>query len=121
MARHDERRTTHIAPEVLDRLDREAEARGVSRSWLAAKLLEEGLDRLLPASEFRLTAPRAPVDTRCQVQSVPAGWHCALPATHHPATGHRWDHSDARPTGLPLEQILDDVPHLVLEEGDGRP
>lgn len=40
------------------RLERAATERGVKTTWLVTKLLEEGLDRALPPSEFRLTRPR---------------------------------------------------------------
>lgn len=45
----------HLRPEIVAQLRTEAQARGVSIAWMANKLLAEGLDRLLPAGEFRLT------------------------------------------------------------------
>lgn len=41
--------------ELGERLQTEAEARGVPMNWLVEKLLGEGLDNLRPASEFTLT------------------------------------------------------------------
>lgn len=53
------RTNTHlrIRPELLARLDDAARERVVGRNWLIVKLLEEGLDRLVPADELRLTRP----------------------------------------------------------------
>jgi hypothetical protein len=45
----------HVRMVIVERLRAEAEARGVSIAWMANKLLAEGLERLLPADEFRLT------------------------------------------------------------------
>ena len=46
-----------INPRTWARLKREAADRDVSVNWLAGRLLEDGLGRLLPAAEFRLTRP----------------------------------------------------------------
>lgn len=43
--------------DLLSRLHEEAEARGVPVNWLVCKLVQEGLDDLIPASEMRLTRP----------------------------------------------------------------
>lgn len=40
---------------LADRLSAAAEERVVSVSWLASRLLAEGIDRLIPADELRLT------------------------------------------------------------------
>jgi len=48
-----------LRPDLRERLVREAEARGVQPGWLANKLIEESLDRLLPPEQFRLTRPPA--------------------------------------------------------------
>jgi hypothetical protein len=45
----------HVRVVIVERLRAEAEARGVSIAWMTNKLLAEGLERLLPATEFRLT------------------------------------------------------------------
>ena len=42
-------------PEMLETLHKEAAARGVTTNWMVCKLVQEGLDRLLPPSEMRLT------------------------------------------------------------------
>lgn len=41
--------------ELIERLQKEADARVVSMTWLVRRLLEEGLDRLVPVEEFSLT------------------------------------------------------------------
>lgn len=50
--------TITITQEMRNRLDTEAEARGVKAGWLARKLLEEALEDLVPAEQLRLTRPR---------------------------------------------------------------
>lgn len=54
-----DRRTAgwRLPPELLARLDRAAAERGLNTVWVVQKLLEEGLDRARPPSEFRLTRP----------------------------------------------------------------
>lgn len=47
--------SVRFPPEIHDRLAAEAKARGVSVNWLVTKLVEENLDRLIPADKFRLT------------------------------------------------------------------
>lgn len=42
-------------PELIARVRKEADARGVSQQWLITRLLNEGLDRLRPVEDFRLT------------------------------------------------------------------
>lgn len=44
-----------VSPALNDRLHAEAAARGLSINLLASALLAEGLDRLIPADEWRLT------------------------------------------------------------------
>lgn len=48
-------RSLRIDPTLRDRLRLEAAARDVSVNWLVTKLLNEALDRLRPAAEFKLT------------------------------------------------------------------
>lgn len=50
--------TITVDQEMKNRLDTEAAARGVKAGWLARKLLQEGLDDLVPAEQIRLTRPR---------------------------------------------------------------
>lgn len=48
--------------ELLARIDAAAADRDLGRNYLICKLLEEGLDRLIPASELSLTRrPRIPL------------------------------------------------------------
>jgi hypothetical protein len=47
--------TLHVRPDVATRLQAAAQDRGLSITWMANKLLAEGLDELRPADEFRLT------------------------------------------------------------------
>lgn len=43
-------------PESLhDRIEAEAKSRGVPMNWLITRLLAEGVERLIPADEMRLT------------------------------------------------------------------
>jgi hypothetical protein len=42
-------------PDVDDRLEREAEERMVSVNWIVNRLVREGLDRIVPLDEFKLT------------------------------------------------------------------
>lgn len=51
--------TITITQEMKNRLDAEAEARGVKAGWLARKLLAEALEDLIPAEAIRLTRPRS--------------------------------------------------------------
>lgn len=43
-----------LDPATIDRLQAEAKARMVSTNWLAARLIGEGLDRLIPVGELSL-------------------------------------------------------------------
>jgi hypothetical protein len=48
---------TYTLPEPLvARIEQEAAARGVDPAWFVTRILTETLDRLIPATEFRLTA-----------------------------------------------------------------
>lgn len=51
-----------IDPAVVERIREAAEERGLGMAWLVERLLTEGLDRLTPAAEFRLTRPDPPVE-----------------------------------------------------------
>ena len=44
-----------VPDELGDKLREEAEARGVTVTWMANRLLTEALSRLIPADEFSLT------------------------------------------------------------------
>lgn len=46
-----------LSQDTFARIHNEAEARGVGFNWLCQRLLEEGLERLKPAGDFRLTDP----------------------------------------------------------------
>lgn len=43
---------------LRERVVAEAAARRLEPGWLVARLIEEGLDNLVPAEEFNLTRPR---------------------------------------------------------------
>lgn len=47
-----------VPPELHERLTAEAHARRLNLNYFVTKLLEEGLDRLIPADEFTLTRRR---------------------------------------------------------------
>jgi len=53
--RHKYTNQLRVSDDVAARLDDAAAARGVSRGWLANRLLTEALDRIKPPDEFRLT------------------------------------------------------------------
>ncbi len=44
-----------VSEDVHERIRSEAEARGVSMSWFAERLLIESIERLLPGQKMRLT------------------------------------------------------------------
>jgi hypothetical protein len=44
-----------LTPELKDQINREAALRGVSSTWLLRKLVEEGLERLIPLDEWKMT------------------------------------------------------------------
>lgn len=44
-----------VSEELHGRVVAEAEARGVTPDWFVSKLVAEGMERLAPADEFRLT------------------------------------------------------------------
>lgn len=44
-----------LPPELKDALRQAAEDRDVSMNWLALRLIDDGLKRLVPVSELRLT------------------------------------------------------------------
>lgn len=46
--------SVRLPPELMKRLEDAAQERMVSRNWLATRLLEEGLDRLIPLDEIRV-------------------------------------------------------------------
>jgi predicted transcriptional regulator len=46
-----------LAPDLLRRLDAAAEERDVGRNWLIGRLLEEGLERLVPVDELFVRRP----------------------------------------------------------------
>ncbi len=54
-SRKPDRHIVHVSGVVHERLEVEADARGVSMSWLANKLLTESLELLIPAAELKLT------------------------------------------------------------------
>lgn len=59
-----------VSPETAARLTAAADDYGVAVNWIAGKLLDDGLDNLVPAAEFRLTRPppappRPGVPTMC--------------------------------------------------------
>lgn len=49
-----------FGPELHARLVEAAEDRDLSINWLVNRAVEDFLDRLIPADEFRLTRERAP-------------------------------------------------------------
>lgn len=49
-----------IPEAVAERLQVEADARGIGRDWMAGKLLEEAIENLAPAEEFSLVRKRRP-------------------------------------------------------------
>lgn len=44
-----------IDRDLHERIAAEADARGVSANWLIVRLVAEGLDRLIPVDELRMT------------------------------------------------------------------
>lgn len=52
------RRSLRLTPDLAARLAAAAAGHGVSANWVAERLIKEGLDRLIPPEEFRLTRLR---------------------------------------------------------------
>lgn len=55
MARPSVALNVRIPEDLGQRLRTEADARGVTVTWMVKRLLSEGLERIEPASDFRLT------------------------------------------------------------------
>lgn len=94
--RSKDRKGIHVRlpDEIRDRVTDEAEARGVSASWFIERLVIEGLQRLIPASEFTLTREDPEPDTRphsraCGPLAHPHGPMCHpnCPTCHGDTTG----------------------------------
>ena len=49
-----------VGHDLKDRIVAEADARGVSQAWFVTKLIEEGMQNLIPVSEFSLTRQDEP-------------------------------------------------------------
>lgn len=65
-----------LDPELVERAEAAANERVVSLRWLVGRILEEGLDRLTPVADFRLTrAPEKPRDSEPSCT-------CGLPFPH---------------------------------------
>jgi predicted HicB family RNase H-like nuclease len=57
MSRDDDRAAVmlRLDPDLHERIVAAAFARGLTFNWFCSHLLAEGLDRLIPADEFKLT------------------------------------------------------------------
>lgn len=60
----------------------EARARGLTLNWLVVHLCREGMERLIPASELRLTRPAAPVGEADDPPML--GYFPDAPSVHNP-------------------------------------
>ena len=52
--------TIRISPELHERVKQAADDRLVSTNLLLTKLIEDGMERLIPVDEIRLTRPPTP-------------------------------------------------------------